>query len=276
MICSSGEIQSTWRKFTAEEMRPIIHLKKEQRMKLKTVMKRSAVTLFALSVFAGVNFGGKAEAIEIGSGDLALVLYGNSTEYYQNLGAGNTLLAPGAINTFTIDGSTLTNVGGANPVKWALVSFSFDNDGNATTLHSTLNPIAPSQLGAVQINFGWDATAIFSGLNGGDGLSQQFLPAGDQFSFSNLVDGAGNGSLAGAFPVSTTGGFGSTLSLIEGDYTTNVIRTVGSAGLSSPAGSALLTVTALPAPVPLPAAVILFGTGLLGLVGLGRRKLIAA
>lgn len=247
-------------------------------MNLKTRMKRTIAAVFALAVMASVSFTGKAEAIEIGSGDLALVLYGNGTEFYRNLGQSSSLLAPGATNDFTIDSSTLTAVGGSNPVRWAVVGFTFDNDGNAVNLNTTLNPIAPSQLGAVQINFGWDSLAIWSAQNGGDGLSQELLPAGDPFSFSNQVDPAGTGSLNGAFPVSTTGGFGSTLNLIEGDYNTNAITTVGSASFSLLSGNALLTVSGVtaPAPVPLPAAVVLFGTGLVSLIGLARRRLIAA
>ena len=246
-------------------------------MRLKSRIKRVAVAVFALAVMTGAGFTGKAEAIEINSGDLALILYGNGTEYYQNLGSTGTLLAPGATTVFNTSSSTLSAVGGANPVKWALVSYSFDADGNPTVLNSTLNPITPSQTSQVVIGNGWIGLTNFTHQ---DGLTQQFLPSGNPGSFSNQLDPSGNGSLASTFPVSTTGGFGSTLSVIEGDFTSNIIHQVGTASLStpSPSGFSLLTISgvAAPAPVPLPASVVLFGTGLLGLVALSRREWIAA
>ncbi len=61
---------------------------------------------------------------------------------------------------------------------------------------------------------------------------------------------------------------------------TNAIIDVGNASLSVRAGdgSAIFTVAGVTAvaPVPLPASVVLFGSALVGLAGVARRKLIAA
>jgi len=246
-------------------------------MNLKIKMKRAAFVISTLAVLLVAGFNGKALAVDINQGDLVLAIFGNSTEYIQNLGSANTLLTPGTTTNFNISPSTLSAVGGINPPAWTLIGFSFDpSTGNPTFLQagSSKPPSAytPTELASVSINFPWNAAAVWAALSSGDGLSQKLLPASDPNSFTSNF--GTSGTLAGGFPVAMQGGFGSTLSIIQGDYSTNALSLLGQGTLSA---NGLLTISGLQvAPVPIPAAIILFGTGLVGLVGVARRNLMAA
>jgi hypothetical protein len=236
-----------------------------------SVFKQAVMALFTVAVLAG-GVPGEAQALTFGSGDLVLALYGNNTEYLRNLGNTSALIGAGSTN-FAISASDFLAVGGTNAVRWALVSFETDAFGDATVLNFSSQKAStnwtPGELAGAAVAFAWNSAGIWSAQSGTIPGMTQLIAASDFRSFTGTF--GTSGSLAGAFPVSTEGGLGGLLHLLQGNYNTNVLSTLGHAILS--ADGLTLTINAgAPAAVPLPAAVILFGTGLIGLVGLARRQ----
>jgi hypothetical protein len=236
-----------------------------------TGWKRTALAVVA----AAAGLGGEAQALEFGNGDLVLALYGNNTEYLRNLGSSSALFSGGSSIQFNIDAADLTAVSGTETVKWALYGFSFDGGGNPTTLAASstkaLADYTPTELSAVQISSPWIAAGSQAAQMSGDGfIGKQLISKSNANSFTTWF--GTDGSLAGGFPVSTAGTLGSLLHLLNGTFDGNNLSTVGHAILSAD-GSVLTINAGVPAPVPVPAAVFLFGSGLIGIVGIARRSM---
>jgi len=193
---------------------------------------------FALAVLFIASFGGNALAVDMHSGDLMFVMFGNSMEFIQNLGPSKTLLASGKTTTFSIKPSTITAVAGDNPTKWSLIGFNQNGDEIVLLAGSSQPPdgLTPAQLSRVSVANPTNVTANWIGQNSGDGLSQKLLPASDFNSFTRHF--GTDGSLAGSFPVPMEGMLGSVLSIISGDYNTKALSFLGQ-GVLSKDGSTL-------------------------------------
>ncbi len=234
-----------------------------------------AVGFFMLvAAMTSVGAPTKARALEFANGDLVLALYGNSTEYLRNLGQTSTLFSGGSSVTFNIDSPHLTAVGGTEPIKWALYSFSFDGGGNPTVFAGSSSKaqadFTPTELSQVVISSSWIAAGGQSGQMSGDGnFGTHLIAKSNANSFTSIF--GTDGRMAGGWPISTEGTLGSLLHLLEGDFNTNALSTIGHAILA--ADGSMLTINAgVPAAIPIPAAVVLFGTGLIGLAGIARRS----
>lgn len=223
----------------------------------------------------------EATALEFNSGDLVLAIYANSQEYYRNLGPASTVLAGPRVD-IDLSGSPLnplTVTAGSEPARWSLLS------GQGTTqLNTFINTasaftsaeIATGQYnsGVVAVNSGMSGWRNALGLATGPG-TEAVLPATDPASYTSSF-GVG-GTLSGTFTSAQQQGlFNQVLTMIKGQARVgaeaNVLSDVGRALLTS---NGLLSICGTPGcelqPVPAPAALILFGTGLIGLAAISRR-----
>jgi hypothetical protein len=102
----------------------------------------------------------------------------------------------------------------------------------------SLNAFTPTQLSHVSIANPANVTTNWAKQSSGDGLSQKLLPQSDLNSFTTNF--GTSGTLAGGFPVSMEGRFGSTLNIVSGNYSTNALSLLGQGILSS--DGSLLTI----------------------------------
>lgn len=252
-------------------------------MNFRSKIKQGFLAIFAFALILGATV--KAQAIEIGPNDLVLVLYGNNTEYYQLIGQTPDILNTGG--NFNISGASLNAAGPAATTQWALVSFNTSDGtfgGDLTDVNFTFRGAAtPSNVAGIDQLYsnlaGWagNVTAASTDPNSGT------FPKSDSSSFFTFVDAPNGDGRLGALPAGTSaaGSYGQTLTILAGDFNTGNITnsgTTASLSLINPsdlAAGAILAITA-PAPVPLPPAVVLFASGLVGLIGVARRRLIGA
>ena len=242
-----------------------------------TLRKSAFKAMVVAGMLAVAGLGGmtqQAQALTFGAGDAVLVLYGNNTEYVKNLGSFSSLLSTGIdLDLSGVIGQLTPNgVGGANPIEYTIVgnnsatSIFFGNSFAASTWST-------AQKNAVSVTTYNGALVNWSGPLGLAADPARTLYAStDGLSFSTNLNGAGNDSLGGSIPGTRRGSadIGTILQLLQRDGAAASLATVGTAFLNQANGHFVVSA------VPVPSAVVLFATGVIGLVGLARRRMSGA
>ena len=240
-----------------------------------------ATGLATATAIAGMA--GQAQAIDVANTDLVLALWGNSTEYLRDLGSQSSLF-DGSTHIINLSPATLTAVSGSNNVSFSIYGITYDSSftgqsvaAGITTPLTGLTDVQKSQVAPVNL-FNNALNQIANLIGNPAGIDQTILSS-DPSSFTKEF-GTSN-TLNGAFPVSTGGALGGLLNILSASMTTQqsngsapngpLLSQLGRAVLSQ--DGLTLTINSGVAAVPVPAAVVLFGTGLIGLVGIARRSI---
>jgi hypothetical protein len=233
-------------------------------MRLNKVKRTVMATALAVAT-AVAGVAGQAQAFTFSQGDLVIAIYGNNQEALYDLGNASSLLAGATqdINLGTV-GLAAASVG-PNAVQYTVFGFNL-NGGSGGVVASTIANlsaiIGPALNNQFNPTFNMSATGAFVG---------DTIGAADGKSFTSNLNAAGTGSMAGAWPVAMQGGIGQVLNILAGDVETNTFTQIGRVQFTS--NGHLLIGNPGPAAVPLPAGVVLFGTGLIALVGIARRRI---
>lgn len=230
------------------------------------------VAAAAIAVFAIAGTPTKALALGFGFGDLGYYVYGGNNERYESFGVGSSAptLASGANRNISSDLSTL-NVGASTGLRYSVIGTS--QDGLSLFFSTPNSTISAAQNGNTFAGQAADQFLLWGGQHGaatggvGNPLANNpsITAASAAHSFTTIL--TNTGSIAGQMGVSTHGTLDQMLNIFR-------VNIDGNEQVFTKVGTALLTASGefSVAPIPVPAAVILFGTGLAGLVGVARRS----
>ena len=248
-----------------------------------TLRKSAFKAMVVAGMLAVAGLGGvsqQAQALTFNAGDAVLVIYGNGTEYYRNLGPSSAI--PSSV---TIASSFMSQVGGAAPIEYTILGGNAANFGAAPTSTfegtavpstnvSVLSGWTAARNGNINQQQYWNTIVNWAGQVGTIAGSEQVLASSDTTSFSSFFGTADR--LNAAFPLRMSSNIDNALFLLGRNFlpvgTQTAQSALGQAMLTLLAGSGNGQLTFTASAVPLPAAVVLFGSGLIGLIGIARRK----
>lgn len=243
-----------------------------------TAFKRTVMAT-ALAVGAAMAVApSSALALGFNFGDLGFFVYGGNDQRYENFGAGssNSVLLGTSLTNRDISGDlTLLNTGASTGLRYSLMGTSADG---LTYYVSTPN----ATITAAQANNSFAASAageflFWAGQHAAQtgGASNPYLnnpsitSAAAAHSFTSVL--TTSGTVNGQLGFNTHGTLGQLLNIFAVNIDGSSVETYTKVATAVLTSGGQLTVSPLAA-VPVPAAVVLFGTGLIGLVGIARRK----
>lgn len=252
----------------------------------------SVVAMGAIGFAIGVP--SPASALEFGYGDLAFIMWGGNNERYEHFGIDSATRLEGTevFGSVVSDSELeLLRDGATLGVRWGLYGTTPDGShlyvttqAREITEHIRYNVFGTPQATERFLFWGSSHIPYVTGTRqSGDPDNRLadnpfILPAANRHSWTSDLGRDRAPNLGGNLPFRSDGGLNQTLRIFKiaadgSDFPD--IQIVGVAELRE--GSAHLIITPnnarSPEPIPVPAAAVLFGSGLIGLAGMARRAM---
>jgi len=247
------------------------------RMKISLKIKRRVTTFcVAMAFVAGGAISAHAITFAPPNQDLILAIFGGNTEQIINLGNMETLTSS-APTVFNIDPTGLAAVQAGidstigQSLRWSMIGVT-QNPANQNFLMKTASTTVAAGVDQSRLAVGLTLNSFFNYLNEIAGIGDAVQATVGNTAIGSFTKTFGiGGDLASGFPGGQILNAGQLGNVLFTNVTTNsLIGDMGQAILSAD-GTTFTIGNSVVAPVPLPAAGILFATGLLGLVGISRR-----
>jgi hypothetical protein len=235
------------------------------KMALRRIKHTVTVAAVALAV---TGVGVPAHALVYSPGDAVLVVYGNEQQGYLNLGNWDTLKVSGGSFNVT-DIINTAGVAGANPIEYTIVG----NSGATTPMwfgsNAPIEDWTSTQKNLLNVTaYNTNNTNWRGQLTAAADPTRKIYAASDPLLSFQAYFGDTD-SLGGTTSRRASSDINSILYLLERTGAAGTLAGITTAFLNS----TTLTIGGEPAPVPVPAAAVLFATGMIGLVGFARRSM---